>query len=213
MESRFQGKKTNIRATLVDRAHLQHESRLVENVNRNFTEEHWRIFSDVFGLATNHYSEVRIQGQELMGRCFRYFAFSYKVVLPRMMENLRSDNKTSHEEFKGALFLLLGKNGKSMLTKHCWDTFQTLCPSLLLASHSEKPSIVKVMGMLLDTVLHHMDTFTINLDVNQETIEAALQIWNSQVNRDVYFVLISVPSPPLQKIIFSPTCSTFLECF
>ena len=181
MENKLHKPKRNIRLILIDRAQLQHESRLLENVNRDFTPAHYSVFNDILDLATNHYSEIRIRGQELLGRCFRYFAYSYKVALPRLMDYLRNDNQTTHEQFKGALFVLLGKNGKSFLTKHCWTTFQTICPALLHASHSEKPSIVKTIGMLFDTTLHHFDTFTISVNINQDTIDAALNLWTLQV--------------------------------
>ena len=75
--------KANIRAVLIDRTHLQHESRLVENVNKDFTEHHRQIYHDILDLATNHYSEVRVRGQDLLSRCFRYFSYSFKIVLPR----------------------------------------------------------------------------------------------------------------------------------
>ena len=62
----------------------------------------------------------------------------------RLLELLEGNPETSHEQFKGGLFVLLGKGGKSFLTKHCWPTFEAVCPAILKASHSEKPSIVKV---------------------------------------------------------------------
>ena len=181
MENKLQGGKKNIRAVLIDRTHLQHESRLVENVNKDFTEYHKKIFDDILTLATNHYSVVRIRGQDLLSRCFRYFSYSFKVLLPRLLELLQSNEDISHEQFKGALFVLLGKGGKSFLTKHCWTTFNSVCPAILRASHSEKPSIIKVLGMLFDSVLHHMDTFTIRLEIHESTVSTALQLWNSKV--------------------------------
>ena len=35
--------------------------------------------------------------------------------------------------------------------------------------------------MLFNTVLHHMDTFTIAVNIPDTTVKAALQLWNVQV--------------------------------
>ena len=63
--------------------------RLIENVNRGFTAQHYGLFNDILDLATSHYSEVRVLGQSLLDRCLRYFAYSYHVVLPRLIKYLK----------------------------------------------------------------------------------------------------------------------------
>ena len=70
--------------------------------------------------------------------------YGVKKNFSRLLELLEGNPETSHEQFKGGLFVLLGKGGKSFLTKQCWPTFEAVCPAILKASHSEKPSIVKV---------------------------------------------------------------------
>ena len=182
LQNRLSGAKEHLRGILVDRTQLQHESRMVENSTRNFTATHRRLYDDLLGLATNHYSEVRIRGQDVLARALRYFAYSYQLLLPRLLELLKCGTGVSHEQFKGALFVLLGTNGKSFLTKHNWETFQQICPAVIEACHSEKPSIVMVMGMLLDTVLRQMDTLTIQQNIPDQVVELALELWTDKAS-------------------------------
>jgi hypothetical protein len=39
-----------------------------------------------------------------------------------------------------------------------------------------------VLGLLLDTVLSHMDTFTIVQDIPDEVVTRALQLWDDKVS-------------------------------
>ncbi len=118
----------------------------------------------------------------MLARALRCYSYSYKELLPRLLELLQAGTGVTHEQFKGALFVLLGSNGKSFLTKHSWETFRLVCPAVVAACHSEKPSIVKVLGLLLDTVLHHMDTLTITQNVSDTVVTLALQFWTDKAS-------------------------------
>ena len=178
MENKLIGSKRLIRAILIDRAHLQHESRVLENSNKNFTETHQLIYEDLLLLATNHYSEVRIKGQEILGSAVKHFSHSYQLLLPRLVQLLKKTEDVSHEQFKGALYVVLGVKGKSILTKHNWEVFSTLCPAVIEASHSEKPSIIKVFSALIDSLIHSLDTITISFSLPQPVIESSLRLWD-----------------------------------
>ena len=41
---------------------------------------------------------------------------------------------------------------------------------------------IQVMDMLYDSVMRHMDTFTLTLSIPDSIVEAALELWNSKVN-------------------------------
>ena len=178
MANKLLGSKKLIRAILIDRTHLQHESRVLENSNKNFTETHKTIYEDLLLLATNHYSEVRIKGQEVLSRGIKHFSHSYHLLVPRLLELLQKTDEVSHEQFKGALYVILGVQGKSLLTKHSWEMFSQLCPAVIRASHSEKPSIIKVFSALIDVVVHNLDTLTITFALPNDVVTQALNLWN-----------------------------------
>ena len=178
MENKLLGRKKHIRRIIIDRTHLQHESRMIENANKNFTEMHRQIYKDLLLLSTSHYAEVRIKGQEVLGKALKFFSYSYEEVIPKLVDLLQGGSGVSHEQFKGALYLVLGPKGKSLLIKHNWETFAALLPAVVQASHSEKPSIIKVFSAVQETVVHHLETLTITLDIPDTCLPPALAMWD-----------------------------------
>jgi proteasome activator subunit 4 len=208
MENKLLGSKKHIRRILVDRTHLQvcidklhyrlpdmsalsdsilrflimltlqHESRMIENANKNFTSAHRQIYSDLLLLSTSHYAEVRIKGQEVLGKAMKFFSYSYEEVIPHLIDLLRGGEGVNHEQFKGALYLVLGPKGKSLLIKHNWEAFAALCPAVIEASHSEKPSIIKVFSAVQETVVHHLETLTVILRLPDTVLAPALAMWS-----------------------------------
>lgn len=73
--------------------------------------------------------------------------------------------------------MILGSKGKSLLKKHHWPTLANLCPAVVSASHSEKPSIISVFNGLLESVVHHLDTITITLQLPDKLVDKALRLW------------------------------------
>ena len=181
MENKLIGSKKLIRAILIDRTHLQHESRVLENSNKNFTESHRMIYDDLMLLATNHYSEVRVKGQDILGKAVKHFSHSYQLLIPTLLQLLKKTEDVSHEQFKGALYVILGVKGKSILTKHNWEVFSELCPAVIEASHSEKPSIIKVFTALVDNLVHSLDTITISISfsLHDNVIRQSLCLWDN----------------------------------
>ena len=47
---------------------------------------------------------------------------------------------------------------------------------------------VQVLGALFDSVLHHMDTFTLSLEIPEETVATALDFWKSQVRELIIYL-------------------------
>lgn len=137
-----------------------------------FTEHHRDIMFDLTMLATSHYSEVRGKAQDAINYFFRFFPYCYRAILPNILDLLKKDNKVTHEQFKGALYLCLGKKGRSLLIAHDWSTLTQLWPALVNAQHSEKPSIIKLIDHdITGSVRKNFDTFMIKFTVPQETLD------------------------------------------
>ena len=54
-----------------------------------FTETHRIIYDDLLLLATNHYSEVRIKGQDILGKAVKHFSHSYQLLTPKLIRLLQ----------------------------------------------------------------------------------------------------------------------------
>lgn len=170
--------KQHIRSLLVERAVLQQECRVLENSVINFTQTHGKIMTSLLRLSTSHYSEVRSKGQNTLNQVFQCFPYSYKLILPDITTCLKVDPIENHEQFKGSLYVLLGRQGKSLMVRRDWESLNIVWPALLAAKHSEKPSIIRLMNALSDAVCYHMELFAVYHKVSEKVeiiAEALLQ--------------------------------------
>ena len=101
------------------------------------------------------------------------------MLLEPVTELLSGDNseeKVSHEAFKGALYILIGHKDKTMLTKHDWSTLLKLWPHVLLSRHSEKPSVAKLLDQVFKTLHKYSETFALEAQVCEKAVNLALKI-------------------------------------
>lgn len=61
-------------------------------------------------LSTSHYSYVRTKAQDALSRTMGTFSHSYLEVMPRLLELIRKKEGVEHEQFKGALHVILGED-------------------------------------------------------------------------------------------------------
>ncbi|KAL3232022.1 hypothetical protein MRX96_023105 [Rhipicephalus microplus] len=174
LENRLAKHKQHIRALLVDRAQLQQEMRILSRHLSYFTEFHRDLMLDLSRLATSHYSEVRIQAQEVLGNCVHNYPGSHTLLLGGLMEQLTPERpEVTHEQFKGALYTLLGKKQRTMLVLCDWPFLGSLWPALVGARHSEKPSIIWLLEHILETLQKHLETIQIAIKVPAPCLERA----------------------------------------
>jgi len=203
MENKLLGEKKHIRCLLVEKGFLQHEGRLLENSKRAFTEAHKQIYMNLLTLATSHYPDVRIKSQEVLGKGIRHFNYSYEIILPQLLTFIKKDgsgdisNDASHEQLKGSLYIILGHKG-SMVTKHSWKTLECLIPAVIESTPSEKPSIIKILNSIVDSMHHHFDTFAIRTSVTPELVEKALSLWGQDSGLEP-----SLPKPSPEQLALS----------
>ena len=181
MENRLIGGRKHIRPIHIDRAFLQHESRVLEKCHTALTSSHVQVYKNLLSLATSHYSSVRSHAQSSLLKCTQNFAHSYRVLMPTLLNSLQQDENTvSHEEFKGSLYVLLGSKHRTLLVKHCWKTLSELYPKLVGSRHSEKPSISKLMDKIMSSIHQHFDTFTLTLNIPNNVIEMGKALFESR---------------------------------
>ena len=184
MENRLIGGRKHIRPIHIDRAFLQHESRVLEKCHTSLTTVHIQVYNNLLSLATSHYSSVRSHAQSTLLKCTQNFAHSYKVLMPTLINSLQQNEETvSHEQFKGSLYVLLGSKHRTLLVKHCWKTLSELYPALVGSRHSEKPSISKLMDKIMTSIHHHFDTFTLTLSIPNNVIEMGKSVYDSRTQK------------------------------
>lgn len=99
LENRLVGKKRHMRALLIERTVLQHESRS-EKALAFLTNTHKMIMLNLLELSCSHYSEVRTKAQTVLHQGLNYFSYSYTVLIPQLVQNLQMDTLEHHERFK-----------------------------------------------------------------------------------------------------------------
>ena len=83
-----------------------------------------------------------------------------------MIPYLSSSPTVSHEEFKGALYIILQNQ---LLVKHNWTLQCELWPALVTAQHSEKPSITALVKSITGYI-HSVDNWTIHWPIIPDSV-------------------------------------------
>ena len=98
----WEDKLTNKDGNIVfywDRIISQHESR-VHYQTFLFTETHKHIMEKLLELSTSRYAKVRNVAQLLLSDAMSYYPYSYKVLVPYLLDILGKDPAEHHEAFK-----------------------------------------------------------------------------------------------------------------
>ncbi|RZF34164.1 hypothetical protein LSTR_LSTR003574 [Laodelphax striatellus] len=179
----LKGNKKHQRPVLIDRVKLQH-------IKRSFiarlplTETHCSILESMLALSVSRYSEVRSKAQSKLIAAMEAYPYSYKLVVPKLIENLQIDPSEEHERFKGTLYVICGmKSNHSnfpILTKLDWEHLSTLWPELVRMKPSEKPSVIRMLENLNEIVHKHFPTASISLEVPESCVTIANQLWRSE---------------------------------
>lgn len=173
--------KQHIRSLLVERAVLHQENRMLENSVLHLTATHNTIMSRLLRLSVSQYSEVRSKSQSTLNQVFQCFPYSYKLILPDLISYLHVDPTENHEQFKGSLYLLLGRQNKSLMVRRDWESLNLVWPALIASKHSEKPSIIKLMNALSDAVYYYMELFAIYHQIPTCVVKAAESLLQSGI--------------------------------
>ncbi|XP_076815650.1 proteasome activator complex subunit 4A-like [Clavelina lepadiformis] len=182
MKNPLRQKKQRERLSLIDRAVLQHQMRVLAIERSNYTSLHHGVMLDLIQLSTSHYMKVRGNAQALFFHGLTLVPSSaYRQYLPLILKHLDKANTVSHQELKGALYLLIGKpKSRSFLGfYHRWDAIAKVWPALIAVPHSEKPSIAKLYDKLALKIQAYFNSIAIESVVSSESVQAAVDFIQS----------------------------------
>ncbi|XP_019858537.1 PREDICTED: proteasome activator complex subunit 4 [Amphimedon queenslandica] len=168
-------KDFQVRSMTITRAQLQHELRMMDRIMSPLTPLHLTILEDLVDLSISTYAQVRIAAQSAVALCFDTYLFSGRKSLPMIVECLKNNPDTSHETFKGSLYLLLSPPLISTIV-HDWEQMRKVFILLIQADHSEKESILNLISRLHNTIQKSYDTFAITYEVPESCIPAAVAL-------------------------------------
>uniref|UniRef100_A0A8C6U8T4 Proteasome activator subunit 4b n=1 Tax=Neogobius melanostomus TaxID=47308 RepID=A0A8C6U8T4_9GOBI len=159
MENRLLGKKRHIRALLIDRVLLQHEMRKLVVEGCEYKVVHQDLLCDLLLLSTSTYSQVRSRAQSVLMTALGTYSFSYRDIIPRILQLLVPEHTaTSEQQFKGALYCLLGvPSGPCLASVRDWDGIGEVWPALVRCGLSPSMNLEKQsIGRLLDDIVERI---------------------------------------------------------
>lgn len=174
------GKKSLPKLVTNEYITVEHHKRLIERSSFYVTEKYINVANDLFRLCTSHYSQVRKDAQSILNKFFNAFPYTYMFMLKDILALLENNPTVSHEQFKGALYILIGSGkSRSLLTRHDWDTLIQIWPKLIQAQHSEKPSIVRLIDSMMNLVVDNLQSFQIKFTFSESALNIAQNLSHS----------------------------------
>nr|XP_019938778.1 PREDICTED: proteasome activator complex subunit 4B-like [Paralichthys olivaceus] len=187
MENKLHGKKQHIRALLIDRVLLQHEMRKLVVEGSEYKVVHQELLCDLLLLSTSTYSQVRSRAQNVLIAALGIYSFSYRDLIPRILQLLSPQHTTTtQQQFKGALYCLLGvHSGVFLASVRDWTCVGEVWPALVRCGLSptmtlEKPSIGALLDEIIDRINRQQDTIGIYFTVSERCVEIANEIAQSE---------------------------------
>ncbi|XP_068089225.1 proteasome activator complex subunit 4 isoform X1 [Hyperolius riggenbachi] len=197
MENRLQGKKRHIRALLIDRVMLQHELRTLTVEGCEYKKVHQDLVRDLLRLSTSSYGQVRNKAQQAFFTALATYNFCCRDIIPLVLEYLRPDRPdVTQEQFKGALYCLLGNHGAVCLANlHDWDCIVQTWPAIVSSGLSkamslEKPSIVRLFDDLSEKIHRQYETIGLDFSIPERCIQVAVLLQQSSMS----FLKVEPPS-------------------
>lgn len=152
--------------------------RVRNKVMTKLTSVHGDLISDLISLSVSHYSEVRQKAQETLSSAFGRHPYVYRLAIDPILKIISKDGDANHESFKGSLHLLLGRKTRSILLVNDWGTIHKVWLGLINAQHSEKPSIIRLLRSMSDTVLRYFETLPLVVKIPDGVRNAAMKAWS-----------------------------------
>ncbi|KAK0412054.1 hypothetical protein QR680_006010 [Steinernema hermaphroditum] len=155
---------------------LQHARRLHFRWQTRFNQSHFTIIDALVRLGMSGYSSVRIDAQQTLVTVIDEFPFVVHSILDSLLRHLKADANISHEQFKGALYMLINGKGSAICLSQNWRLLNEIWPALVLAQQSEKRSIIELLDTTQNLVVENFESFQIKFTTPDDAINTALEL-------------------------------------
>ncbi|CAL1696390.1 unnamed protein product [Somion occarium] len=160
--------KENSRAVILKRAQLYHSGRVyLESLYRRRSELDDQLLEDLTSLSLSPYTRVRRHAQAVLNNACGYFIRSTRFVIPQLYQSLTRG--TDADRMKGALYVLWNKGIASYAISDVKYGGPYLL-NLLECQHQEKPSVQKLVGSLVQSILVYITEEAIHTNAFIESV-------------------------------------------
>ncbi|XP_043255483.1 proteasome activator complex subunit 4A-like isoform X1 [Colletes gigas] len=176
MKDRLRGNKGLIGPFVLQSAEIQHETR-VHSRSFILTKTHQEIIFELFVLAISRYADVRSQAQSSLSHAFQHLLYSYKLIVPRLLDVLKNDTEENHDAYKGVLYILFHSKIDPIIMKRDWNMLRSLWPAIVLSKTSEKLSVIRLKEHLVEIINERFPTITIKHKLPETCATLAIDLW------------------------------------
>lgn len=175
LDDTLAGKQKQLRSVQARRLYLQHSCRTMAGNIIPYTEIHDMYVKILVELSMNKYTVIRKIAQPAVKRCLAHMPFSGLFFMKDIAAYLKPSEGITHEQLKGAIFLLSIPAITNYLTSRP-DICCELLPLLCRIQYSEKDSIINAIEHLVDVILDGYRTIQFNTVIPQAATELAVKI-------------------------------------
>lgn len=168
-------RRRDIRAIQATRVLMQQDCR-DELSAPPFTETHKIVLKNLLKLSTAHYSVVRAPAQFRLFSMLNTYPSAYKSILDDIVDYLAMDSNQHHESFKGILFVIGGTRRGRLVVRNNLEAIKQIWLALLKTNLSEKPSVCRLLDMMVEAIKSEFPTTSISLEVSDKCVDAALEL-------------------------------------
>uniref|UniRef100_A0A7E4VS87 Proteasome activator complex subunit 4 n=1 Tax=Panagrellus redivivus TaxID=6233 RepID=A0A7E4VS87_PANRE len=190
----IRGIPASVPIVVEDAITMLHERRVATRQFGVLTELHERALHLFVKLGTSTYMKNRYAAQHVLQHVFQLSPFLFLRVVQPILDIIRRQQHIDHEEFKGALYILINGKNRSIVLKQYWETISEVWPTIIRAHHSEKPSILNLFDVITHIISESFESFQITYTV-PEVVMASAERLIADYDGNVHKALISAPTP------------------
>ncbi|CAI2354209.1 unnamed protein product [Caenorhabditis sp. 36 PRJEB53466] len=170
------GNRSNIEMIVEEYVMLLHRKRIAQTQGWHYNEKHRRIQDILLKVATSTYSENRSKAQAILLAKLREHPYSYKKIVNDILAFLEPGNGVSHEQLKGALYLLIDGKKQSLMLRMEFEQQAKMWPALVKVQHSEKPSIIALLETAQNMIVDNYESYRLKYEWDEKNVEAAWKL-------------------------------------
>ncbi|CAL2044582.1 unnamed protein product [Caenorhabditis brenneri] len=170
------GNRSNIEMIVEEYVMLLHRKRVAHTQGWHYNEKHKRIQDTLLKVATSTYSENRAKAQSILLSKLREHPYSYKRILNDILTFLEPGNDVTHEQLKGALYLLIDGKKQSLMLRMEFEQQAKMWPALVRVQHSEKPSIIALLESAQNMIVDNYESYRLKYEWEPGNVQAAWKL-------------------------------------
>ncbi|CAF0770306.1 unnamed protein product [Brachionus calyciflorus] len=199
LQNKLLGKKNTLRSELITRVMLQYQYRTFY-IHTRVNQLDLKIINILFRLSVDSvYATVRKDAQTQLFSLLSHYSYSNLILVPKLVDmlnkcNLTDENKLTHDQLKGCLYVLSGNNYQdSLMIKQNWYVLSQIWPVLLRCQNYDKPSIQSQLDKIYLRLDKDFDSFENRFKLNDKIVQLAFDLspqtklnFNNQKRLDVF---------------------------